>query len=68
MAAAWLMKPCICDVYAFAGDSMLKALQACATVRVPSKADGILELEEGPRHLHGTLQMLCYSSNSACLL
>ena len=46
---------------------MLIVSQACATVRVHSKADETLELEGPPRKSHGYLQMLCDSSNTECL-
>ena len=63
MMVAWMQKPAFCDVYAFDGNSMLVALQACATVQVPSKADGILQLERAPQHVFGTSQILYHCSN-----
>ena len=67
MMAAWMLKPAFCDVYAFDGNSMLVASQACATVQVPSKADGILQLERASQHLHGSAQILCHYSNNESL-
>ena len=67
MMAAWMLKPVLCGVYAFDGNSMLIASRACATVQAPSRADGLLQLDRAPQHLHGTSQNWFHYSNIVSL-